>query len=69
MKDSYGRELKKFNHAFSLGFSVESDDQSGMNIPTSTITEGLLFRIANLIECGEMYEAIGPPYDTYENEE
>ncbi|MEE9383195.1 MAG: hypothetical protein V3V08_07260 [Nannocystaceae bacterium] len=68
-RDCYGREKKKFNHAFTLGFSVESDDPRGADIPTSVITEALLFRIANLIECDEMYEAIGLPFDTYENEE
>lgn len=66
---------KKYNHAFTIAFSIDTDApcEDSENIPGDYPTEdellrALLKRVENLKDNPmEIYEAIGAPYDTYEN--
>lgn len=62
---------KKYNHAFTIGFSINSDFD-GDKVPGHELTEGLRKRLESLLcdpkEC-DIEEACGAAYDTYENEE
>ena len=74
--------MKKYNHAFSLGFSIDTDAscETHHDYPSDKeIVSAILKRVAGLIENDEnrqymgsvsvdVYEAIGAPWDTYENE-
>ena len=57
---------KKFNHAFTIAFSLECDDPTGKHVTVTQLTEALCRRIADLIENDEMHEAVGMPFDTFE---
>jgi hypothetical protein len=61
----------KFNHAFSLAFSVETDipEEATEQIPVAVIKKAILDRLDNLTREGslELHEAIGMPHDTYDN--
>jgi hypothetical protein len=58
-----------YNHAFTLAFSVsKSSDPTGANITAEQLAESLRTRIADLLANGEMLEAVGLPFDTYEEE-
>ncbi len=61
---------KKYNHAFTLAFSVESDN-SGKNITSEELIAGILSRISTIIshDISEIVEACGEPFDTFEIEQ
>ena len=58
-------EQKKYNHAYIIGFSVESDDPEHCTF--EEFLQGLLRRISDLEEIRYAYAEEGP-YDTYEND-
>lgn len=60
--------MKKYNHAYTLGFSVNTDQPCGEPIINLEVMEALLLRIIDLTKNNEWDEALGLPYDTYENE-
>lgn len=65
-----GAPDKKYSHVFALAFTVESDhdaEHTG-DIPPAVIAKAIYARVQNLLECGEIHEAIGPPCDTAEEE-
>jgi hypothetical protein len=57
-----------YNHAFTLAFTVVNDNPDGEATDTE-LYRGLLRRLENIMECGEMQEACGAPYDTYEEQD
>jgi hypothetical protein len=61
--------MKKYNHAYSLGFAVNTDRDAQQAVNKEEIINALLERIVNLNEHDEWDEALGAPFDTYENEE
>lgn len=62
--------MPKFNHAFTLAFSLVSGDENGEDVTPQMLRTALLKRIVDLDESrpdqGEWIEAVGPPYDTHE---
>ena len=56
----------KYNHAYSLGFSVETDRKHDEPIDPQEVLAALLERIADVVKCGELGEAVGLPFDSYE---
>jgi len=59
----------KYNHAFDIAFVVISDDPEG-NCTDDELFAGLEKRIAELRRNpGEVQEACGAPFDSYELEE
>jgi hypothetical protein len=61
--------MKKFNHAFDIAFSIESDNV-GEEVTAAELKAGLAKRLADLLASDdvEIIESCGLPYDTYENE-
>ena len=59
----------KFNHAFSVGFSVISEHENDEEVTEKELLSGLLRRIADLIDNeGEIFEACGAAFDSFECE-
>jgi len=61
--------MKKFNHVFSLVFSLDSDND-GENITETELFDAIENRISILKKCGsnsEINEAFGLPDETHEN--
>lgn len=71
--------MPRYNHAFDIAFSVISDDPGGDDVTPAMLKEALLKRIADLDASydpanpsdkgGEWLEAVGVPFDTYEEED
>ena len=59
----------KYNHAVALAFEVISEDPDGEDFTPAMLKEALLQRMVNLDIWNEWVEAIGAPYDTYEEDE
>lgn len=62
-------EHKRYNHMFSIAFSVESFEEDGSDVDAAMLRSALLRRIADL-EAEAVYggweESCGAPEDTYE---
>lgn len=64
--------MAKFDHAYTIAFSLVSDDEQGKDVTTAMLKEALLRRIKDLDQSpqgGEWFEAVGAPFDTHEVEE
>ncbi len=60
--------MKKFNHAYTLGFSIDSDNPSE-NVTAEELLAGLVLRLDELRRNPqEAIEACGMPFDSFENE-
>ena len=59
----------KYNHAVALAFEVISEDPNGNDITPAMLKEALLQRMVSLDIGNDWVEAIGAPYDTYEEDE
>lgn len=60
---------KTYNHAFALAFEISgSTDEEGNELISSDFKKALLKRMETLDSAGELewQEAVGAPYDTYE---
>ena len=58
----------KYNHAFSVCFSIESEDPEGCDLTAEQIRDAIMRRVRMAYESKDLHEAIGAPYDTYEIE-
>lgn len=58
-----------YNHAFTIAYSLTSKHPTGDDITQDQHLRALLLRIEDLIKCNEMLEAVGMPFDTYEEED
>jgi len=61
--------MGKYNHACSISFTVISDDPQGNDFTPAMLREALFRRIADLDFSEDWVEAVGAPFDTYEEEE
>ena len=63
------RTLPKYNHAFTIAFSIESDND-GENVTAKELKDGLFKKAQEFLTSDdiEILEACGLPYDTYEND-
>jgi hypothetical protein len=71
-----GSHEPSFNHAYSIGFSLISNHPEGDDVTPEMLRTALLKRISELDETintgpwaspeGEWIEAVGCPFDTYE---
>lgn len=63
--------MPKFNHAFTLAFSIETDSPCDTEDNSGYPTEAALFAAAHAKlddlrrTPGDLHEAIGTPFDTY----
>lgn len=59
--------IKRYNHAFTMAFSVSgSETKDGSDITKEQYIEALQQRIKDLSDEDQIQEAIGAPFDTYE---
>ena len=58
--------MPKYSHAYDIAFEVTSNDENGEDVTGEMLLEALLERIISLDTAGEMIEATGCPFDTYE---
>ena len=61
--------MKKYNHAYTLGFSVNTDRHPECPVDPAEIMEALALRIVDVTTNKEWDEALGLPFDSYENQE
>lgn len=55
----------RFDHAFTIAFSLVSSGQSGRDVTPAELRAAILTRLATLSD-DELNEAVGAPYDSYE---
>ena len=62
---------KRYNHAYTIAFSLVSDTEDGSDVTSEMLTAAIEQRMAALDKSGdiEWHEAVGPPYDTFEEED
>lgn len=56
--------MNRYNHAYSICFSLENFDATGENPAPQQVRHAILDRLAALTDV-ELLEAIGVPHDTY----
>lgn len=61
--------MPRYNHGYTLAFSVESKDPKGEDVSPQMLRAALLRRIDDLDIGDEWVEATGAPFDTYEVDE
>jgi hypothetical protein len=62
--------MKTYNHAFTIAFSVGgSTHPEGEDVTQEQLAIAILKRIADLVNNNELVEAVGLPFDTYEEGE
>ena len=54
-----------FNHAFDLAFSLTSHDEQAADVTAPMLRHAIFRRLASLSDT-ELVEAVGPPFDTYQ---
>ena len=60
--------MKKYNHAFDIAFSVISKNENGDDITAEEFAAAIRQRVDDLLSSGELLEAVGAPWDTYEQD-
>jgi hypothetical protein len=60
--------MKKYNHAYTLAFSVNTDRLKDEPVDPAEVMEAIALRIVDVTTNKEWDEALGQPYDTYENQ-
>lgn len=55
----------RYDHAFTIAFSLVSSDPSGCDVTLAELRAAILTRLAALSD-NELIEAVGAPYDSYE---
>ena len=62
--------MPKYNHAFAVAFSIESDHPEGEDVTEQMVIDALQARITYLrYHMNEVLEACGVPWDTYKIED
>ncbi len=61
--------MAKFNHAFTIAFSIVSDADDGSDISPEIFEKVIIERAKSLYREEQLIEAIGAPFDTYEEPE
>ena len=56
----------KYDHAYDIAFSIESDHPNGDDVTENMLYQALRKRISEAYLNGELIEAVGMPFDTYE---
>ena len=66
-EETYIPKIKRYNHAYTIAFSVESDSRDE-DVTAAEMIAGLERRIEDIRKTGEIKEACGASYDTFEND-
>jgi len=59
----------KYNHAFDIAFALTSNTPDASDVTELMVMEALNKRIFELLLNEEILEAVGVPFDTYEEED
>ena len=57
--------MARYNHAYTLAFSLVSNDDKGHDVDARQLKAALLARIEDLDAEGAWIEATGAPFDSY----
>ena len=60
--------MSRYNHAYDMAFSLVSNDPEGLDVTPAMLRAALLRRIADLDANDQWEEAVGAPFDTYEED-
>lgn len=60
--------MPRYDHAYTIAFSIKSHHPHGDDITPQQFRHAILARLAALVD-NELLEAVGAPFDTYEEEE
>ena len=60
--------MPRYDHVYDLAFSVKSDHPRGDDVTPQMLINALQKRIEDLKQGGEIMEACGVPFETYEIE-
>ena len=60
--------MTKYNHAYTLGFSLESNHETGDDVMANQVRAAIVKSLSNLSDI-ELLENLGYPFDTYEVEQ
>lgn len=60
--------MPKFNHTYTVAFSLISETSDGSDVTPLMMRTALLKRIQDLDQACEWEEALGTPFDTYGEE-
>ena len=60
--------MPRYNHAYDMAFSLVSNDPEGLDVTPAMLRAALLRRIADLDANDQWEEAVGAPFDTYEED-
>ena len=62
--------MTTYNHAFDIAFEIPaSTSATGEDITPEQMAAAIISRVEALLSSGEMLEAVGCSFDTYEEEE
>lgn len=61
--------MTRYNHACDIAFEVVSNSPDGIDFTAAMLKAALLQRIKNLDESEEWLEAVGAPFESYEEDE
>jgi len=61
--------MPRYNHAFTIAFEVLSEKEDGSDVTNEMFAGALRRRIADLNRNDEWGEAVGAPFDTFDEEE
>jgi hypothetical protein len=56
----------KYNHAYDIAFSLVSEHPTGEDVTAEQVRDAIIARVHSAYASGELLEAIGLPFDTYE---
>lgn len=57
---------KKYDHAFTIAFSLKSDNEAE-EVTEEELLDALRKRVYDIEKNKEVFEAVGLPFDTFEN--
>ena len=60
--------VKRYNHAYDVAFSLVSNDPEGRDVTPAMFREALLRRVVEIDRADNWEEAVGAPFNTYEEE-
>jgi hypothetical protein len=58
----------KYNHAYDIAFSIVSEHPTGDDVTAEQVLKAIITRANDAYASGELLEAIGLPFDTYEED-
>lgn len=61
--------MGQYNHAYTIAFSVVSNEPQGEDVTANMLRDALIRRMKDVDDNNEWEEAVGGPYDSYFDED